>query len=290
MATAAGITTVGFGDKRTQAAMRGANPDNFNIIVSGHMMRDPRRLIYIHSVSRRSFLVKGRMFFPNFLMAGCENGERSVLCGAIPDPISQPRPDIENGGTRINEHDGWRVTCDLLNVNNLTGNPYSGDNNPDFYANRSGQNYISEGLWPSLHKIAPEEEIKAAEGRRDRHYRYLTKEATRLAAVSTKELNEFLQTYPDTHIAMDALGMSANWHSLSIVKVSCPNCGDDIKQGLAFHRSSVTDRLCVIDAERAYRAKAITKDERDELLSADDEDSDGPAEKKSRKSRMQPVV
>jgi hypothetical protein len=261
----ASISTIPFGDKRTDAAMRGANPDNFIIIISGHSIREPRRMIYIHTVAKRPFTLT-RTLFPRLTLAGCENGERVVSCCAIPDPIGQASPDQERGGTRIDEHDGWRAAIDLLNPLNLTHNPYSGDSNPDFFANRSGQNLIAEGFWPSIHQVPPEEETRAAEQRRDKHYAWLAKESQRLGHKSKKDLDEFLQTYPDTLIAMNALGIKTDWHTPSVVTTTCPNCGDVLKQGLAFHKSSVTDKLCVIDPERAYKAKAITKKELEELV------------------------
>jgi hypothetical protein len=276
----ASISTLGFDDAKTKSAMRGANVENFNVIISGHSMRDPRRMIYIHTVAKRSFGPLTRTLFPKLTLIGCEAGERYVTCCPTPDPISQVSPDQERGGSRIDEHDGWRAAIDLLNPANLTTNPYSGDNNADFFANRSGQNLIAEGFWPSLHAVPPEEEIKAAEKRRDRHYQYLTREAQRLAAVSTKDLNEFLQQYPDVHLAMDSLGLEANWHSRSEVKSSCPNCGDSIRQGIAFHKSSVTDRLCVIDPEKAYKSRAITREEYEELITAPEEVKRGPGRPK----------
>jgi hypothetical protein len=287
MGSAAGISTLGFSDKRTQSAMRGKNPENFNVIITGRMMREPNRLIYVHTVARRSTPFLTKALFPRLRLAACEDGQRSVLCCVVPDPITQASPDQERGGTRIDEHDGWRVAIDLLNPSNLTNNPFSGDGNPDFFANRNGQNLIALGFWPSLHEHAPEDEIKRAEKNRDTHYRYLARESQRLAARSKKDLDEFLMTYPDTHMALDALNIKTDWHSPSTVTATCPNCGDDVKQGLAFHKSSVTDRLCVIDPERAFKAKAITAAERDELL---EDDSEGPEDKKRRKSRMQPVL
>ena len=248
----AGISTAGFEDKRTQGAMKGANPENFNVIITGHMMRDPKRMIYIHTVSKRSTPFLTRTLFPKLRLVGCEAGERYVTCAAFGDPIPQASPDQERGGTRIDEHDGWRAAIDLLNPTNLTYNPYSGDANPDFFANRNGQNLIAEGFWPSLHEVPPEEEIRAAEQRRDKHYRYLARESTRLAARSKKDLDEFLQTYPDTYIALDSLGIKTDFHNPAIVTVTCPNCGDAVKQGIAFHQSSA-GILCIIDPARALK-------------------------------------
>jgi hypothetical protein len=268
----ASFSNLGFDDPKTRAAMRGANQENFNTFFSSHAMREPKRMIYIHTVARKSTITT-RILFPRLYLRGCESGERYVTCCSVPDPITQGRPDQENGGVRLDEHDGWRAVIDLLNPRNFSRDPFLGSKNPDFFANRAGTNLIAEGFWPSLHEKPPEDEIKVAERNRDAHYRWLTKEATRLAAVSTKDLNEFLQTYPDTHIAMDGLGLSATWHTLNVVRQSCPNCGDEIKANVAFHRSSVTEKLCVINPKEAYKAKAITKEEYEELTGLDENDS-----------------
>jgi hypothetical protein len=263
----ASISTIPFGDKRTQGAMRGANPENFNVFFSGHSMREPRRFIYIHTVAKKSEVIT-RILFPKLFLRACESGERYVTCGVVPDPISQTSPDQERGGSRIDEHDGWRAAIDMLNPRNISNDPFLGTNNPDFFANRNGSNLIALGFWPSLNETPNDEEIKLAEKNRDTRYRWLAKESQRLAHKSKKDLDEFLQTYPETYTALDSLNIKTDWHTPSIVTSTCPNCGDEIKQGLAFHKSSVTDKLCVIDPEKAYRAKAITKEEYEELVTA----------------------
>ena len=211
-----------------------------------------------------SFKIR-RLLFPNLNLRGCEEGERYVLCTKFGDPIPQSSPDQERGGVRIDDNDGWVEAIDMLNPGNFTMEPYTGSQNPTFFENRSGTNLIAEGVWPSLNETPTEEEIRRAEQARDSHYRFLTKEALKLAAKSTKDLNEFLDRYPDTHMAMAHLKLKASWTNSPEVTVGCPNCGEDIKQGLAFHKSGVTDALCIIDPLRAYKAKAITRDEYEEL-------------------------
>ena len=257
------MVNTGMNSAKTRSAMRGANPEAFNPVVSGRMFRTPLRMIYIHSVSKRSFEVRHPLF-PKLHLRGCE-GERVVTCTSFGDPVSQACPDQERGGVRIDDNDGWMVAIDVLNPGNFTMDPYTGSSNPTFFENRNGTNLIAEGVWCSLFADPPEEEIKRAEDARDKHYRYLTKEALKLAAKGTKYLNEFLDRYPDVHVAMDSLGISAPWHTLNVVTIDCPNCGDGIKQGVAFHKSSVTDRICVLDPMKAYKAKAITRDEYEEL-------------------------
>ena len=262
MATAT-MTNTGMGSNQTKAAMRGANPEGFNPILNGRAMRPPLRTIYIYSVSKRDFQIRHQLF-PRLTLKACEPGERYTLCATIPDPIPQACPDQERGGTRLDDNDGWITAIDMLNPGNFTLDPYNGSSNPNFYANTSGTNLIAEGVWPSLNETATEEEIKRSELARDSHYRYLTREATRLAAISTKDLNEFLQRYPDTHTAMDSLGLAAPWHQDNQVKSTCPNCGDQIKTGIGFHQSSA-GVLCIIDPSKAYKAGVINKERFEEL-------------------------
>ena len=232
----ASMTNTGMNSDKTKSAMRGANRENFNVIVSGRQFRPPLKIVHIFSVARRGFDIRHPLF-PKLHLKGCENGERWVLCTSFGDPIPQACPDQERGGTRIDDHDGWMAAIDMLNPGNFTYDPYTGSSNPNFFANSNGTNLIAEGVFPSENETPTEEELKRAEDARDKHYRYLTKEALRLYAIGAKQGNEFLQRFPDVHIAMDALGLEASWHQRNIVKATCPNCGDSINPGLAFHMS-----------------------------------------------------
>lgn len=260
---AGNFTTLGFDDRKTQSAMRGANPDNFNVILDGHSMREPRRMIYIFTVSKKARQIR-RKLFPGLNLRGCEMNERYVLCAPIPDPVPEVIKNEMTGGSDIKEHNGWRSVIDILNPTNLSNDPYLGTANPDFFSNRNGNNLIAEGFGMSLNEIPTEEEIRRWEKHRDTRYSWLSRESQRLAARSKKDLDEFLQTYPDTHMALDALGIKTDWHSPTTVTESCPNCGDDVKQGIAFHQSSA-GILCIIDPAKALRAGAITRKRYDEL-------------------------
>ncbi len=252
------MTNTGNNSAQSRSAMRGANAENFSMNFNGRSMRPPLRMIYIHSVAKKGFTIR-TLLFPKLELRGCEAGERSVLCAPIPDPVPQSSPDQERGGSRIDEEDGMKAVIDMLCPGNFTYDLYAGSGNPSWYENRNGTNLAAEGLFLSLSDPPTEEEIRKAEDCRDKHYRAQTKEALKLAAKSTKDLNEWLDRYPDTHIAMDALGISAPWHTLNVVKVVCPNCGEDIKQGVAFHVSNGKD--CILDWKRAYEVGRIKKDE-----------------------------
>ena len=59
--------------------------------------------------------------------------------------------------------------------------------------------------------------------------------------------------------------MKADWHQKREVLAKCPNCGDDVAPGIAFHKSSV-GILCVIDPEKAFKAGAIDRARMEDLI------------------------
>jgi hypothetical protein len=244
-----------------------ANAENFNVFVNGRAIREPKRMIYIHSVAKKDFGPLTHLLFPRLILRGCTGGERYVTSAVIPDPIAQASPDQERGGTRIDEEDGWRACIDLLNPNNPTTDPYwdNAGSVPGFVSTSQNCNLIAQGVWPSLHEEPPEDEIRRAEKARDNRYRAITQNAIQLASKSRKELNEYLQTYPEVHTAMDMLGLRADWHQTAEVSTHCPYCGDEIRQSIAFHQSSA-GVLCVLDPERALKAGAIDLDKYELLM------------------------
>lgn len=260
------VTNRGFKGSLTKGEMLKANRENFNVFINGRAMREPKRFIYIHSVAKREFGPLTHLLFPRLVLRGCTNGQRFVTAAVIGDPIPQASPDQERGGTRIDEEDAWRACIDLLNPNNPTNDPYwnNAGSIDAFMTTSQNCNLIQQGVWPSLYEHPPEPEIRRAEKSRDDRYRAITQKAIRLASVSRKELNEYLQTHPEVHTAMDELGLTADWHTKPEVRAFCEYCGDEVKSGIAFHQSSA-GVLCIIDLERALKAGAITKERYIEL-------------------------
>lgn len=253
-----------FDDPRNQEKMQEKNPENFNVILD-RQLRPPVGLIYIHSVAKRDMYVTHALF-ASLTLPGC-NGkndkERYVTCISIPDPVPQVSPDLERGGSRLDEHNGWRVAIDILNPANTTNDPWAETSQ---VALSEGCNLIAQGLFPSHNAIPTEEELKKAEEMRNRRYDWLAQRAIEAESVSTRELNDFLKQHPEAHDAMDALGLAAAWHRPKGVKTICPNCGDLITQGVAFHINSGV--VCVLDAARAWKAGAISKERYEELKEA----------------------
>jgi hypothetical protein len=108
-----------------------------------------------------------------------------------------------------------------------------------------------------MNEVPTEEELKGAEARRLVYYKRIFEEANALLRSDPKKLQEVLTE--DHHLAAEMFGQDVDWHRLSTPKIECPNCGEKIKEGIAFHR--VNGDLCVLDWEKAYLSGAVKKDQ-----------------------------
>jgi hypothetical protein len=63
----------------------------------------------------------------------------------------------------------------------------------------------------------------------------------------------------DHHLAAEMFGQDVDWHKVTTPKIECPNCGEKIKEGIAFHYSN--GQKCILDWERAWLAGAVKKED-----------------------------
>jgi hypothetical protein len=222
-----------------------------------------QRFVYIYSVARRDFEKKHYYF--NGTLRGCKVNDRFVLCHSIADPPQQLSADAERGGRRVEVEPraeaGWRVAIDILNPNNPGLDPYLKltPQQAALYATGQNVDLIKYGLFPSLHNPPLEEEILRAEQARDAEYLALWNEALQEHETNPQGFRLWLRNHPDVSEAGRSLGMEADWLTTPVSKMACPNCGDVIRAGIAFHKSS-TGVLCIIDRERAIKAGAIQEE------------------------------
>lgn len=255
MATSTVNKVHGFTDPLAESVMHKENPDLFNNDMP--RLYPIHRHIYIYSTARRDF-EKKHVYF-NGVLKGCKPGERYVECYAVPDPPQQFAVDAERGGKRVEveprDEAGWRVAIDILNPNNPSTNLYMKLDGRQAALYSIGQNVdlVRYGLFCSLHNPPLEEEIVRAEQARDDSYQQLVDEAFQEQASNPQGFRRWLKDHPDITVAMEALGVVADWHRAPEMKMTCPNCGDVVKSGIAFHKSSA-GVLCIINRERAAMA------------------------------------
>ena len=63
---------------------------------------------------------------------------------------------------------------------------------------------------------------------------------------------------PLMHFAMDYLKKKAEWHMSMQHMISCPNCGEDIVDGIAYHKNDFGEK-CIVDVERYEKMLAAQK-------------------------------
>lgn len=258
MATETVKQTHGFTDPLGKWQMQSQNPDLYD--ASMPRMYPVHRHIHIYSVAKRSFKKKHPYYKGE--LRGCKEGERYVKCYSVPDPPQQIA--INGDGRKVVEVEprdeaGWRVAIDILNPNNPSTDPYwrMSAEAEAYFSIGKDVNLIKFGLFPSLNDPPTEAELVRAEEARNASYQQLVDEAFAEQHSSPQTFRAWLRNNPDITTAMEALGVEADWHKAPQIKMSCPNCGDQVKAGIAFHKSSA-GVLCIIDKKRAAEA-GVTK-------------------------------
>jgi hypothetical protein len=107
----------------------------------------------------------------------------------------------------------------------------------------------------SLNNPPTEEEIKAATLRMEKHFNTVLEKMKALETSDPKGLLEALS--PEAHVAADYYGVETSWHGRRSKPMDCENCGERIKQGVAFHKTE-EGGLCVLDWKRTVKAGART--------------------------------
>jgi hypothetical protein len=225
-------------------------PDHINPLE----FRKPEYYVYIFSVvdPRPTGAKLVRMFPP--LLAKLEIAEldpaksdKYTLVIRLAHPINQYCM-RENGERYIDSHDARRLAQDIVNPDNLTLNQDYKIDATRVYS--MGNDYGRLGVFWSLNEKPTYEEIKKAVQRKEAYYRARLQEASILEMTAPRRLADYLTI--NDHIAADYFGQEFSWHKHQVRGETCPNCGEQIKPGVAFHKSAVLDgNLCILDWRRA---------------------------------------
>lgn len=248
----------GLEDPEVQQKMQQMNAGTWDPRVDRNILRPPERMIHVFSVSRRSFVVDRAPLWVKMHLRGCKAGERYVPVAHVPDPLVQIVHNTENGRRLGEAHDGMRCAIDLLNPNNPTTDPdwQAPAELAALFGSSKGCNLFAQGLFISTREVPYEAEIAKAEARRDARFRTLIAHADSLEQTNRRELEEFLrgEDGADLKMALDFYGEQRAYHKPMVATRPCPNCGEAIKIGVAFHKSEVLGELCVLDWKIAVRA------------------------------------
>jgi hypothetical protein len=270
----------GLEDEQVQQKMQQLNAGTWDPRIDRNMLREPDRVIHVFTVSKRSFMIDRAPLWVKLHLRACPKDERYVAVAHVPDPLMQVVHNTENGRRRGEAHDGLRAAIDLLNPNNPTNDP---DWNPSpemaaLFGSSRGCDLFAQGLFLSLREEPTDAEISKAEERRNTRYRALIAQADSLEQTNRKELEEFLrgEDGTDLRMALDFYGEQRAYHKPMVATRSCPNCGEVIKIGVAFHKNESLGMICVLDWPKAVDAGVKTKSDVPEHLRwwADEEEEE----------------
>ena len=218
-----------------------------NFQVDWTLRRKPEYFVHIYYLSRMPQTIENG-FIKNLKVAGCPIDKPYVKLFSLPDVVTQAWQDPDSAQVRTFSEDGRRVAMDIINPANM-----GLDQEKEFAPNEivsQGGNLGAWGMFWSLNDPPEPMELEKARKRMEKFYRQLTTEADTFARNNRPEL--IIEKH---HIAADYFHYAGhgNWHTAMEAPETCPNCGELVKAGVAFHKIS-DDTICVINWDRASAA------------------------------------
>jgi hypothetical protein len=192
-----------------------------------------------------------------------EKADAYIKVAMIPHPWPMPYVDQMSGEVKYSDVPGQRAAMDICNPNNRTLDQ-------DVYIDPAqvigdGDNLNQRGVFWSLNDPPTEEEVSKAVQRMEAYYQGLLDRAAAMEMSDKAGLEEALRQNPDYGVAAEYFGREFSWHRKYVreaVLVECPNCGEKMKHGAAFHKSEALGVICVNDWDRAIAAGVKKADER----------------------------
>lgn len=234
---------------------------DFNMFSANNYMmsRPPEYFVYLYNVSQQSFSISRPPLFREFIIRGRQDNERYTLATKLPQPLMVPKGNVDSNEVDMVPTDCRRIAMDIINPDNF------GTNQDAVLDSRSitsqGNNLGAKGVFYSLNGPGASEnggleeptkdEIDAAYSRLEKWYTHKLDEARAMEVSNPADLSKLIS--PEHHAAADYYGEERPWHMKKSKPMDCPNCGDRIKQGAAFHKTD-EGTFCIIDWRRAVAA------------------------------------
>jgi hypothetical protein len=251
------------------AGMNRANNVDFQLDTMNFLFnREPQYNVYLYNVSESSFEVSRPPLLRKLVIAGRpkDASKRYNLVTTLPQPLLVPKGNVDSNEIDIIPQDTRRFAMDIINPDNL-GLDQDAVLDPKMVFSQ-GSNLGAKGVFWSLngpgsskygHKEEPtDDEINRAISRMEKEYKRLLEAARSVEVSNPGSLSQFLG--PEHHAAADYFGEEYTWHGKKTRTDFCPNCGDRIKAGAAFHKTD-EGGLCIIDWQKAVKAGVRTREQ-----------------------------
>jgi len=257
-----------------RAMQQSSNGDEMKLDVQD-IVREAGYVIYIYNVLNKEHDIGRDTKLGRRIIAPCPAGEKFSWT-TIPAFTKETFVRHEQNEIYYKVTDGRKDATTLLNAYAYPGTDWDAQladwtsQNEEALLTGTGNNLNSFGVFWSLTEPridAPSRHIKGGT---------LADEIERFKAYVTRTMNglvkqaelyvaagKLVEVTPNMHFAMDYLGKKAAWHMSMDHMVSCPTCGEAIKDGIAYHRNAFNER-CIVDFERCVKL-GIIKPETEEV-------------------------
>ena len=240
--------------------------------------------IYIYNILDREWVLNMPPQFGTYRIPACKKGEPfayNIMSAFVNEVYTR------TGTTELyyKKVDGRKYATSLLNPAAYPGIQWEAQLHNWNSLDQFGNNLNKLGCFWSLTR--PDEveklqvEIKLFKDRATETMQQLVKDAEQLADAGQRNLIS-----PLMHFAMDYLGITSGWHTSLTHKISCPNCGELVNEGIAYHKNAFGEK-CIIDFERYEKMISLSRP-KVQLAEEDDaeEIADIPAAPKKGKRKV----
>jgi len=239
-------------------------------------------VIFVYNILNREYVVEQPPKWPHFRIPACPKGEKFAFT-VLPAYTKETFFDAgDPSRTHYRIMDGRKDAMSLLNPSAYPGTQWESQlsnwDNEETAITGTGNN---KNAWGVFWSLTSPDEVEKLEEEIQLFRDYVVK--TMNGQVKQAELlaaqGKLQDITPNMHFAMDYLGKQAAWHMTMDHMISCPNCGDPIKDGIAYHRNSFGDK-CIVDYARCVKLGIVkASDDVDPQM-----DHTPPAKKSGRKS------
>ena len=229
---------------------------------------EPNYMIYVYNILALEHIIEQPPLFPRFHIHPCEKGQKFSFT-VLPAFVNEVYQRAGTTEISYKQVDGRKCATSLLNPAAFPGIRWEGQLTNWDTDDQYGNNLNALGVFWSLtrpdEKEKLEEEIKLFRERATQTMNEYVRRAEELHAAGELKLIS-----PRMHFAMDYLGKSAVWHMSLKHMITCPNCGESVQEGIAYHRNAFGEK-CIIDMEKYLKSVVV---ERPRRVIAEEEDTD----------------
>jgi hypothetical protein len=237
---------------------------------NAYLDRQPEYYLSVFNIAPKQFVVNRPPQFSTIVFARCPEGQPWAKVATIPDIVGEKWVNADSGKIDTNGIPGEKFATDLVNPSNLGINVWQEVTDEQMTWIDGGTNDLTRrGVFWSRNEVPGRtclmhggcgelmecpvckrgtlDELHLAKSRMEKHYKQLL-----LQADQYQREGHMREIGPEHHMAGDYFHVRSPWHVVAELPSSCPNCGDAIKEGVAFHVNAV-GAICVLPTQDAWK-------------------------------------